>query len=159
MTLNPRIGALVTAGTLAVAVPALAHPGPATHPTKPSHPSHSHRCAPHKAAYVESGTVDATTASTLAKNADGTWTGTLVVDVTRANHHAKGDKKTTVTVTFTSATLHVKFDGGTTGFTAGERVKLIGKLATVAKKCPALSPPATPVFRMVVVHPAPTPKS
>ena len=80
-----------------------------------------------------------------------------MVDVTSTNHRAKADKGTTVTYTFTDAKLKVRFDGGTTGFVAGERVKLIGKLAVVAKKCPALSPASTPVFRMVVVHPAPTP--
>jgi hypothetical protein len=151
MNVNLRTGALAAAaGALAVAVPAAAHPGPSSHP---SHPVKSHRCAPHNVAYVESGTVDAATASTLAKNADGTWTGSLVVDVLRANHHAKQDKKTTVTYTFTNATLRVRLAGGTTGFAAGDRVQLLGKLAVVAKRCPALSPTATPVFRMVVVHP------
>jgi hypothetical protein len=77
-----------------------------------------------------------------------------VVDVTKTNHWAKSAKGTTVTTTFTNAKLTVRFDGGTTGLTAGERVKLIGKLDVVTKDCPALSPPASPVFRMVVVHPA-----
>jgi hypothetical protein len=104
--------------------------------------------------YIESGTVDMATPSTLAMNTDGTWSGTLVVDVTRTNHWAKSTKGTTVTTTISSAQLTVRFDGGTSGFTGGERVKLIGKLAVVGKKCPALTPPATPVFRMVVVHPA-----
>ena len=143
---------VATAGALAVAVPAVAHPGPTDHLSNASHASH--RCAPHKVAYVESGTVDSATASTLAANPDGTWSGTLVVDVMHVNHWAKADKDTTVTYTFTNATLHVHFDGATTGLAAGEHVKLIGKLATVAKKCTALSPAATPDFGTVVVHPA-----
>lgn len=161
MTINVKLGALVTAASaLAIAVPAGAHPGNANHPEsgkRPSganHLSQSHRCKPHDVAYVEAGTVDSSTASTLAANADGTWSGTLVVDVTSTNHWAKPDKGTTVSYTFNNVKLRVRFDGATTGFTAGERVKLIGKLATVAKKCTALSPAATPAFRWVVVHPA-----
>jgi hypothetical protein len=147
MRINVKVGTLVAAASaFAIAVPAAAHPG--------NHPSQSKKCSAHNAAYIESGTVDATTASTLAANPDGTWSGTLVVDVTRTNHLAKADKGTTVTYTFTNAKLTVRFDGGATGFTAGERVKLIGKLQVVGKKCTPLSPAATPVFRMLVVHPA-----
>jgi hypothetical protein len=155
MRFNLKAGALAAAaGALAIAVPAAAHPGKSNHPSGGNNPSQSHKCKPHKVAYIESGTVDSTTASTLAANPDGTWSGTLVVDVTRTNHWARADKGTTVTYTFTNASLKVRFDGGTTGFTASERVKLIGKLAVVANKCTALSPAASPVFRMIVVHPA-----
>lgn len=164
MKLKVKVGPLVAAiGALAITVPAAAaagnsdHPTGADHPNGASHPSHSHKCKPHNVAYIESGTVDTTTASTLAQNSDGTWSGTLVIDVTRTNHWAKADKGTTVTYTFTNAKLRVRLDGSTSGFTGGERVKLIGKLAAVAKKCPALDPAATPVFRMVVVHPAAAP--
>jgi hypothetical protein len=150
--MNRKLVTLVAAAsTLAVAVPAAAHPGPSDHPG--SRPAQSHKCSAHKVAYVESGTVGAA-ASTLAENPDGTWSGTLVVDVTKANHWARADKRTTVTYTFTNATLRVRFDGVATGFLTGERVKLIGKLAAVGKKCTALSPAPAPVFRMVVVHPA-----
>jgi hypothetical protein len=162
MKLNHKLGALLAAaGSLAVAVPALAHPSSSDHPSGSDHPSasthaQSHKCKPHNVAYVESGTLDSATASTLAQNSDGTWSGTLVVDVTRTNHAARADKGQTKTYTFTANKLRVKFDGGATGFTAGERVKLIGKLASVAKKCAALDPAPAPTFRMVVVHPAPT---
>ena len=153
MKLNLKVGVLAAAaGAFAIAVPAAAHPGPHSH-AKPDHPSTSHKCAPHNVAYVESGTVDATTASTLAKNSDGTWTGTLAVHVTRTNHAARKDKDTVVPEMFTNAKLHVNFADNTTGFTSGERVKLLGKLATLAKRCTPPSTPATPVFRMIVVHP------
>ena len=56
--------------------------------------------------------------------------------------------------TLSDVKLRVRFDGGATGFTAGERVALIGKLAAVAKKCTASGSPASPVFRTIVVHPA-----
>lgn len=154
MKLNLKVGTLAAAaGALAVAVPAAAHPGA----SQAGQHGKSHRCLPHNVAYVEGGTVDATLPTTpLAKNSDGTWSGTLVVDVTRANFWARHDKKTTVTYTFDHAKLRVHLGRGVTGFTAGEPVQLVGKLAVVAKGCPALSPAATPVFRMVTVHLAPT---
>lgn len=155
MKTNIKAGALITAASaLAIAVPAAAHPGPSSHPGSGGHPSQSHKCQAHNRAYVEGGTVDADTASTLADNGDGTWSGTLVVDVTMANHAARADKQQTVTYTFTNAKLKVRFNNGAAGFTSGERVKLIGKQAAVAKKCTALSPAPAPVFRMLVVEPA-----
>jgi hypothetical protein len=141
-------------GALAIAVPAMAHPGHPNHPSS-NHPSHSHKCKPRNAAYIVSGTVDSTTSLTPGTTS-GTWSGTLAVDVTSTNHRANGDKTATQPVDYTLSNTKVRFDGGTSAFVAGERVKLIGKLAVVAKKCPALSPASTPVFRMVVVHPAPT---
>ncbi len=152
MKFNTKIGMLAAAGAMAVAVPAAAHPGnPNGHGQGGSQ---SHKCQAHNRAYVEAGTVDSVTSSTLAQNSDGTWSGTLVVDVTRANHAAKADKGQTVTYTFDSAAMRVALDGGATGFTMGERVKLIGKLATVAKKCTVPSTAPAPVFKRIVVHPA-----
>jgi hypothetical protein len=159
MSLNTKIGTLAAVGAMLVAVPAAAHPGgnPTGHGnsggTHGQGGSHSHRCQPHNRAYVESGTVDSTTPSTLAQNSDGTWSGTLVVDVTRADRAARADQGQTVTYTFDNAQLNVAFDGGTTGFTAGERVRLIGKVASTPRRCTPPSSPAAPVFRRVVVHP------
>jgi hypothetical protein len=150
MKLNTRIGVLVAAGAMAMAVPAAAHPG------GNGNGGQSHRCQSHNRAYIDSGTVDSATASAMTQNTDGTWSGTLVVDVTRTNHAARADRGQTVTYTFTSAQLNVVFDGGTTGFDAGNRVKLIGKIAAVGKNCPAPTTPAAPVFKRVVVHPAAT---
>jgi len=156
------IAAIAAAATLAVAVPAAAHPGPGDHHSGSSHSQatehskrseHSRKCMAHHPAFVESGTVDSTTPSTLAKNADGTWSGTLVLDVTRTNHWARADKSKTVTYTFTNAKLTVKFDNGTTGFTAGERVKLIGHIAAEGRHCTSTGTAAAPEFRMVTVHP------
>lgn len=129
-------------------------PTTATTPTHPAHPAQSHKCMTHNVGYVESGTVAATPASTLAKNPDGTWSGTVVATITKANHHAAADKGKTVTYTFTNATLRVSMPAGTTSLTAGERVKLIGKLAVVAKKCTPPATAAAPVFSKVIVHPA-----
>lgn len=145
--------AVAVAGALAVAVPAIAQADKGGTPnsnSNKSHPTQSHKCMTHNVAYIESGTVDANTASMLTSS-NGTWSGTLVVDVTRTNHAARADKGTTVTYTFTDSNVRVRFGHGVTALAAGERVKLIGKLATVAKKCTALSPAPTPVFHRVIV--------
>jgi hypothetical protein len=157
MKLNSKIGTLMAVGAMAAAVPAAAHQGGG--PNGHSHrggnrPSGSHKCQPHNRAYVEGGTVDSATASTLAQNVDGTWSGTLVVDLTRASHAARADMGQTVTYTFDSAQLRVRLDDGATAFASGERVRLIGKLAGVGRKCPAPSSAPAPVFRRIVVHPA-----
>jgi hypothetical protein len=160
LKINVKVGALSVAATaLAIAVPAAAHPSSSVNPhhhNHPSanHPSQSHKCTPHNVAYLESGTIDGATGSTLAVNPDATWSGTLVVDVTSANHWAKADRGTTVTYPFANAKLTVRFDGGTSGFAADERVKLIGKLAVVSNGCTTVTPAPRPSFRMVVVHPA-----
>jgi hypothetical protein len=153
MKLNTKIGTLVAVGAMAVAVPAAAH-SPNSHSTGHGGNSGSHKCQAHRRAYVEGGTVDSVTPSTLAQNSDGTWSGTLVVDVTRANHTAKADRGQTVTYTFDSAQLNVRLDGGATGFDSGNRVRLIGKLAKVGRRCPAPDPAPAPEFKRIVVHPA-----
>jgi hypothetical protein len=157
MKLNIKAGLAVMAVGALVAVPATTLAGPpSNHGNKgkgsngANHPSH--KCVAHNRAYVEGGTVDA---QTTAAFANGAWSGTLFVDVTSANHAAKGDIKTTVSVDPTTVKT-IRFDDGTTAFTAGEQVQLIGKIQAVAKKCTALNPAPTPVFRMIVVHPAPT---
>lgn len=151
MNFNTKIGTLAAVGAMLVAVPAAAHPGGNSNGTHGQSGSHSHKCQAHNRAYVEGGTVDSTTASTLAQNTDGTWSGTLVVDVTHANHAARADKGQTVTYTFTNAPVNVVFDNGSTGFTAGEPVQLIGKIAATGRRCPAPSTAPTPVFKRIVV--------
>lgn len=162
MRLNVKLGTLVAAaGALAIAVPAAAHPGPNTHANTHSsaatHSSNSHKCAPHNVAYIVSGTVGSTPASTLAANSDGTWSGSTAIAVTQTNHWARAVKGTTQTYTFTNSKLTVDMASGATSFAAGETVKLIGKIAVVNKKCTAPATAAQPVFRMAVVSPAPTP--
>jgi hypothetical protein len=142
---------VAAAGALAVVVPAVAQADKGGKPNGGTNPTQSHKCKPHNIGYVESGTIDATTASTLASS-NGTWSGTLVVDVKKTNHAARGDKGKVTTYTFTNSNVRVRMDNGVTGLSAGDRVQLIGKIATVAKTCPALNPAATPVIGKVVVH-------
>lgn len=154
-----KLTTVIAAGAaLAVVVPAVAQADKGGQPnanSNKSQPAQSHKCKPHNVAYVESGTVDATTASTLAGSA-GAWTGTLVIDVTRTNHAARGDKGKTVTYTFPmSNNVRITLGHGVTlPLTAGEHVQVIGKLATLAKKCPAPTTAATPVINKVIIHAA-----
>ncbi len=88
-------------------------------------------CLPHAVAYVVSGTLSS---GSVTVNSDGTYSGSLTVQVTKANKHAKGDKGTTQTYTLASAKL--KLHGENPGaLTANSRVKLKGTITTLAKNC------------------------
>jgi hypothetical protein len=141
------------------ATPALAHPGPTSNPGHSGSngfSSKSHKCKPHAIAYVASGTL---VSQTLAKNADGSYSGDVVVNVMHGNHQAKTDKGTTKTYTVTN--VRVTFgladtnnDGSVAldDLAAGARVKLIGKITTLAKKCDHSSFTAATTIRKVVFH-------
>ena len=140
MRINFKAGALVAAASaLAIAVPAAAHPSGSdhpngtSHPNGSSHPSGSHGQA-HNVAYIVSGTIDSSQGTIMVTN--GTVSsGTLEVDVTQTNHWARKDKTASQPVAYQlGPNTNVKFDGGTTGFSTGERVKLIGKAPVVSNK-------------------------
>jgi hypothetical protein len=123
---------------------------------KPSHPGNSHNCKPHKVAYVASGTL---VSQTLTKNAAGSYSGQVTVEVKRTNHHAAGDRGTTKT--YKPENVHVTFgladtnsDGsvGLDDLKAGDRVKLIGKITALAKKCSQSGFTATTTIREIVFN-------
>jgi hypothetical protein len=96
----------------------------------------SHKCKPHKVGYVASGLLES---QTLTKNSDGSYSGALVVKVEHSNFHAK---KTTlpnpvenVQVTFGLADTNNDGSVGTDDLAKGDRVQVIGKITTLAKKC------------------------
>jgi hypothetical protein len=151
--------ALAAATAFAIAVPAAAHSGRSDHPSGSGHRSSSHKCEPHRVAYIVYGTVDASQGPITVSN--GTVaSGTLEINVTRTNHWAKGDRPTNATqpVAYVlGPNTKVKFDGGTSDFTSGERVKLIGKAPLVnTKRCTGAGTVGTPTIRLVIVHPAAT---
>jgi hypothetical protein len=135
------------------------HPGHPTHPTHPSHPGHPgtpHKCVPHSVAYVASGTL---VSQTLSKNADGTCSGGVTVNVTHTNHHAAGDEVTTKT--YTVAETRVTFglsdtnhygSVGLDDLQAGDRVKVIGGITALAKKCDQSSFTAQTTIRRIIFH-------
>ncbi len=119
-----KIAVLGVLGLLAVAAPAQAvHYSPAPHTP--------HKCTPHKAGYNASGTL---VSAGLTADGKGRYSGTLEVNVSKANHHAPtGDE------TFTLVNAKVKFHHGVdpTAPAPGDRVKLHGKITGLSKHCPS----------------------
>ncbi|MGH2831551.1 MAG: hypothetical protein ACRDK2_02145 [Solirubrobacteraceae bacterium] len=137
------------------------HPGHPAHPAHPNHPSHpgkSHQCMPHRVAYIASGTL---VSQTLSKNTDGTYSGTVTVTVTHTNRHAAGDQGMTKIYTLTNGrvkldVVDVNHDGsiGLDDLQAGDRVKLIGNITTLAKKCDQTGFTAQTTIAKVIFHPS-----
>jgi hypothetical protein len=115
----------------------------------------SHQCKPHKVGYVVSGTL---VSQTLTKNAEGTYSGEVTVEIRRTNHHAAGNKGTkaykveNVDVTFGLADTNNDGRAGLDDLKAGDRVKLIGKITALAKKCDQSKFTATTTIRKLVFH-------
>ncbi len=160
MSYRIRLGAVVAAAALIGAVPALAdkppHPTHPAHPTHPTHPTASapstaqssgapHKCAAHEVAFIAAGTL-ATWSATA--NAAGKYSGTIVADVTRTNHHASGSMGTQ---TFTLASTKVTFALGVTVPAAGDRIDLIGKITAIARACTDRTGAGTITIRHVIV--------
>lgn len=138
------VGMLAAASALAIAAPVTAKP---PDPSHPAHPVKSHKCAAHKVAYTASGTF---VSWATTKNADGTYTGTITVHVTKANHHATSAKGNDVT--YTLANTNVVFRKTANPPAAGNRVKLIGKITEIAKRCSDHSAAGTITVRKVDIR-------
>jgi hypothetical protein len=132
-------------------------------PTNHGHAGKSHKCKPHGIAFVLSGTLEKPTAEklTLTKETNGTYSGEIALkSVTHTNHHAKGEKGP-----FTVKDVHVTFgladtnSDGTLGLDdlkEGDRVKLIGKVTTIAKKCKTTFTPEITVRKVIFSAPETT---
>ncbi|HWX43903.1 MAG TPA: hypothetical protein VNY52_01105 [Solirubrobacteraceae bacterium] len=125
---------------------------------KSSHPGQSH-----KVGYVARGTL---VKQTLTKNADGTYSGEVEVEVMRTNHHAAADKGKTVI--YKVMNVHVTFglpdannDGsvGLDDLAKGDRVHLNGKIAALAKKCDQSGFTAETTIRRIIFHAPASPAS
>ena len=114
-----------TLAVLAVAILAMPGVGLAKGPKSPK------KCQAHAVSYRVAGNLES---GSLTANSDGTYSGSLVVDVKKTNKHAKADKGTTVTYTITSAKLKLHGEDPS-ALTANSRVKLKGTITTLAKKC------------------------
>jgi hypothetical protein len=149
------------------AIPAQAHGGKGgDHATAPHGQSgqhgKSHKCKPHKVAYVAVGTL---VSQTLAQDAGAsTYSGDVVVNVTRTNHNGRADKGQQVTYTLTKARVtfglqDTNNDGsvGLDDLVANAPVRVIGKITALAKKCDKSSFTATTTIRKVVFHAPATP--
>jgi hypothetical protein len=137
---------IAAAAALAIVVPAWA--AKPTHPTHPSHPSHpwqgkgpgkakghskskgTSSCKMLSEGYRASGTLTSATLTAGARKDH--FDGTLVADITRANHKAlKGSQ------TFTLTDARVRFGEGvsSTAPAAGDRVTVHGKITVPRHGC------------------------
>ena len=125
--------------TLAVLALATTAAGAQAHPPKPHHDAADH-CKPRAVGFHASGklvsqTLTQTAGADTSTKRDDRYSGTLTVEVKRANHRAP-----TGTQTYTLDNDRVHFDHGATP-AAGDRVKLYGKLTRARHGC---AEPATP---------------
>ena len=137
MRTTAKIGAVVAAGALAVAVPAAANPG---------HTPTPHKCVTHNVAYVAHGTVS-TWGATQTGTPTGTWDGPITLTVKSTNHHV-----TMGTTTFTLLNTKVRLGKGVTSPGTLDRVSVIGKIAVAPKdpKCTSSTTTGTPVGTITV---------
>jgi hypothetical protein len=120
-----KITVLATLGLLALVASAQAAPK-----YTPAPPPASHHCLPHSVGYNASGSL---VSASLTAEEHHRYSGTLEINLAKANHGAPtGDQ------TFTLTATKIKFHHGVdpTATPAGSRVKLHGKITTLAKRCP-----------------------
>ena len=126
--------------TLAVLALAATAAGAQAHPPKPHHGGAQQHCTPRTNGFHASGTLVSqaltqTAGAETSTKRDDRYSGTLTVEVKRANHRApKGAQ------TYTLDNDRVHFSHGAAP-KAGDRVKLYGKLTHARKGC---AEPATP---------------
>jgi hypothetical protein len=165
-------GALVAA---VAAVPAQAHDGRGDGNRQGSGNHHangqrsgagSHKCRPHRVGWVVRGTV---VSQALTRNDDGSYSGDVVVQVRRANRHARGEAAQPQPKTYTLDHAKARFrvsdqapaDGTVdqTDVVAGDRVQLAGKVTKLRKRCDHTGFTATTTVRRAVFHdPRPEPQ-
>ena len=140
--------------------PAWAH-GRGDHPTPPAR---SHKCTPHKVAYVAAGTLVSQTLVQDAATADAragkpTYSGDVTIDVAKTNRAAKGDKRTTKTYTLDHARVVLGLDDQNgdgsvdlTDLAAGDRAKVIGKVTKLSRRCDQTGFTPQLTIKKLVVH-------
>jgi len=142
---------------IAFVVAATVVPAQAT-PSKPDQPAKSHKCQPHKVGYKASGTlvtatITQTAGSTTPEHRDDRYSGSVTVDVSKANHHSPTGEQT-----YTLDSARVKFYDSDHNQVAdepqaGDRVKVKGKITRLAKKCDTSDFTSTITVRRVEFKP------
>lgn len=159
-----RIAIASLALAAAAAAPAQAHDMPAqaqngkSHDTK-SHDTTSHKCKPHAVGFnaygtLESQTLTQTKGADTARRGDDRYSGTVTVTVKRANHGAPTGSQT---YTLDNGRVHfydANHDGTADQPTAGDRVKVHGKITKLARKCDSSGFTSTVTARSVKFKPA-----
>ena len=142
---------LATAGALALAVAASAS---ADKPTKPGKPAPPYECPAITVGYNATGSL-IKAGTSLSAAAPHRYSGTIEVNVTRANHHAAtGDQ------TFTLTGARVKFHHGLSATTLadGDRVGLHGDTTALPKHCSTAGFKPTITIDKVDIHQPRKPK-
>ena len=146
-----KTATLAALATLAVPATALAGKPDKPKPTKPDKPAKEY-CAPKQVGYHAKGTfvsgaLEQTAGAGTARRGDDRYSGELVVTVTKANHKGtKGEQ------TFTVENARVRFHPRTdTTPTAGDRIKVHGKITRLGKKCDTTNFTPTVTVRKVGV--------
>jgi hypothetical protein len=155
-----RFALLLAVMAFAIVVPAQAknpsHPSHPAHPAHPSHPSQGSKgngngqsCTARNEGYNASGTLTSATLTPAAKKHH--YDGTIIVDVTRANHKAPTGPQT-----FTLTDARVRFGKGvnSTAPAAGSRVRLHGKITVLPRGCASTGFTATNTIREVEIKQA-----
>jgi hypothetical protein len=152
------VPAVLVAAAVAVPGAALAKGKPET-PAQPKAQGQSgqasaksHKCKAHKVGYIVTGTLTTygLTQSAGAQTPDASddrYSGTLGLTVTKTNHHANG-LSGAQQVTLTDVRVSYG-DGVTPPPAAGTRVKMIGKVTKVSKKCTDQSAAGQITYRKV----------
>lgn len=113
----------------------------------------AHKCQPHSVAYVVSGTI---LSGALTANADGTYSGTVTVHVSKTDKHAPKAIKGTDQI-YTLASAKVKLHGeNPAALTANSRGHLSGTITTLAKKCDQTGFTATVTIKKADIKPPKT---
>jgi len=154
--------ALVACAAALTTSPAWAHDRGADH----QH-GKSHKCTPHKVAYVAAGTLVSHTLVMDAAAAEDstpkpTYSGDVTIDVKKGNKAAKADKRTTKTYTLDHARVVLGVeDSNADGrvdladVAAGDRAKVIGKVTKLAKKCDQTGfTPELTIKKLIINEPA-----
>jgi hypothetical protein len=134
-----KVVLLVTVLATTTVVPADAK---APRPDQPPHPAKSHKCRPHNTGFKASGTlvtatITQTAGSTTTERADDRYSGSVTVDVTKANHHAPKGAQTYALVTVRLKFYDRDHNDVADQPQAGDRVKIKGKITQLPKKCDA----------------------
>jgi hypothetical protein len=155
-----KVVLLVTFLAAAAVVPAQAKP---PKPQGSPQQAKSHKCSPHSAGLRASGTLvtaslSQTAGSGTPKRNDDRYSGTVKVDISKANHHgALGEQ------TYTLTDARVKFSDRDHNHVAddpqpGDRVKVRGKITLLPKKCDATGFTSTVTVAKVSFKPPKQPK-
>lgn len=129
--------------------------GGVTHHGGSNGAGNTRRCKAHSVAYVVAGTL---VSESLTAGADKLYSGELTVEVKRANHHAREakGKVETYKVEGVRLTIGMRSASGAPAsieeVKAGDRVKVIGRITFLPKRCTQEGFTPTITVKHIIVH-------